>query len=140
MSSLHDFTTAACPYAEVPERLQTYLDRNDATIALRLPLGDLRLERDVHVRLTPKAGYTGYKLLDVSWSPKDGGAYPDFTGTLSIADEGVGWSRIDLDGTYTPPFGVLGAAFDAAIGHRIAEATASELLAELQRILTAIRV
>jgi hypothetical protein len=140
MSSLRDFTTVTCPYDEVPGRLQTYLDRNDATIALCVPLGDLRVERDVEVRLAPKTGYTGYKLLDVSWAPKDGGPYPVFTGRLTVADDGVGWSRIDLDGTYKPPFGVLGAAFDAAVGHRIAVATAAELLAQLKRILSASRV
>jgi hypothetical protein len=140
MSSLHDFTTVACPYDEVSGRLQTYLERNDATIALRLPFGDLRLERDVEVRLTPKPGYTGYKLLDISWAPKDGGPYPVFTGGLTVADEGAGWSRIELDGTYEPPFGALGAAFDAAVGHRIAGATATELLAQMKRILSTARV
>jgi hypothetical protein len=140
MSTIRDFTTAACPYDEVPGRLQAYLERNDATIALRLPLGDLRVEHDVEVRLAPKPGYTGYKLLDVSWTPKPAGAYPAFAGTLSVADEGAGWSRIELDGTYKPPFGLLGAAFDAAVGHRIAEATATELLAQLKRILTPVRV
>ena len=135
MASLHDFTTVACPYDEVPGRLQTYLAGNDAAIALRLPIGDLRLERDVDVRLTPKPGYPGYKLLDVSWAPRDGGPYPAFTGTLTVADEGAGWSRIELDGTYKPPFGVVGAAVDAAVGHRIAAATATELLVDLKRIL-----
>jgi hypothetical protein len=135
MSSLHDFTTVACPYDEVPGRLQAYLEQHGAAIALRLPLGDLRLERDVVVRLAPKPDYPGYKLIDVSWAPKDGGPYPVFTGTLTVADEGAGWSRIELDGTYKPPFGVVGAAVDAAVGHRIAAATASELLVDLKRIL-----
>ena len=35
---------------------------------------------------------------------------------------------IDLDGAYTPPFGPAGAALDATIGYRLAEATATELL------------
>jgi hypothetical protein len=135
MTTLHDFTTVACPYEEVPARLQTYLESNDAAIALRLPLGDLRLEHDVDVRLAPKPGYPGYKLVDVTWSAKDGGPYPVFNGTLSVADEGAGWSRIDLDGAYKPPLGPLGVVFDATIGHRIAEATAAELLSQLKGIL-----
>jgi hypothetical protein len=136
MTSIHDFTTVACPYTEVSDRLQSYLENNDASIALRLPLGDLKVERDVDVRLSPKPGYPGYKLVDVTWTAKDGGPYPVFNGTLSVADEGAGWSRIELDGTYKPPFGPLGAAFDATIGHHIAQATATELLAQLKSILT----
>jgi hypothetical protein len=44
-----------------------------------------------------------------------------------------------LDGTYKPPFGLVGASFDVALGHRVAEATASELLAQFRRILGGVR-
>jgi hypothetical protein len=140
MSTIQEYTTVACPYGDVPGRLTEYLQQHEAVVALRLPVGDLRVERDVLVRLSPKPGYPGYQLLDVSWTPKDGGAYPDFHGTLTVADEGAGWSRIDIDGSYKPPFGVIGAAFDVAVGHRIAAATAVELLAQLKRILVAVPV
>jgi hypothetical protein len=99
-------------------------------------VGDLGVERNVEIRLSAKPGYPGYRFLDVEWKPKDGGPYPVFHGTLSVADEGAGWSRIDLDGTYQPPFGLAGAAFDAAVGHRIAEATASELLSQFRDLLS----
>ena len=105
MSQLHDFTSVACPYEDVPGRLHAYFGGEAATMALSVPLGDLRVERDVEIRLSPKPGYAGYRLLDISWAPKDGGPYPVFSGTLSVADEGLGWSRIELDGTYKPPLG-----------------------------------
>ena len=137
MSQLHDFTTAPCPFDEVPRRIEAWLREHDGTIALRLSLRELRIERDVEVHLRPAPDYPGYHNLDVTWAPKDGGPYPTFQGTISIADEGGGWSRIDLDGGYRPPLGILGAAFDAMLGHRIAEAVAANLLAEIRRLLAA---
>ena len=137
MSTIHDFTTVACPFADVPGRLQAHFIGGVAVLPLRVKFGDLTIEHDVEFHLQSKPAYPGYKLLDVSWAPKDGGPYPTFAGTLSVAEDAAGWSRIEIHGTYSPPFGIAGAAFDAAIGHRIAQGTASELLAELKRILLA---
>ena len=137
MGNIREFTTVACPFDEVPDRLYAHFDGGDAVLPLRLRFGDLRVERDVNFRLQTKPAYPGYRLLDVSWTPKDGGPYPRFDGTLSVAEDGAGWSRIEIDGSYRPPFGIAGAAFDAAVGQRIAQATASELLAELKRLLLA---
>jgi hypothetical protein len=137
MGNIREFTTVACPFDEVPDRLYAHFDGGDAVLPLRLRFGDLRVERDVNFHLQTKPAYPGYRLLDVSWTPKDGGPYPRFSGTLSVAEDGAGWSRIEIDGSYRPPFGIAGAAFDAAVGQRIAQATASELLAELKRLLLA---
>jgi hypothetical protein len=137
MGNIREFTTVACPFDEVPDRLYAHFDGTDAVLPLRLRFGDLRVERDVNFHLQTKPAYPGYRLLDVSWTPKDGGPYPSFSGTLSVAEDGAGWSRIEIDGSYRPPFGIAGAAFDAAVGQRIAQATASELLAELKRLLLA---
>lgn len=136
MGTLRDFTTVACPFDEVPGRLYHHFSGGNAILPLRVRFGDLRVERDVDFHLKTKPAYPGYKLLDVSWEPKDGGPYPTFNGTLSVAEDAVGWSRIEIDGTYRPPFGVAGAAFDAAVGQRLAQGTATELLAELKRILS----
>jgi hypothetical protein len=136
MSSLHDFTTVACPFEDVPGRLRAYFGGDAGTMPVLVMVGDLGVERNVEIRLSPRPSYPGYRLLDVEWKSKDGGPYPVFHGTLSVADEGAGRSRLDLDGTYEPPFGVAGAAFDAAVGHRIAGATASELLSQFRDVLT----
>ncbi|HTJ27182.1 MAG TPA: hypothetical protein VMA36_13565 [Candidatus Limnocylindria bacterium] len=137
MSTLNAFTTLHCAYQEVPDRLTRALGGETATVPLRVPVGDLRLEKDVVLTLRPKPGYPGYVLLDVAWEPKDGGPYPSFSGTLSVQDEGFGWSRIDLDGTYRPPLSVVGAVFDAAVGKRMAEATADELLRHITTLVAA---
>jgi len=135
MSILHEYTTVLCDFDKVSDRLYAHFDGDAAIVPLRVKVGDLHVEREVEIHLADRPGYPGYRLLNVSWEPKDGGPYPTFTGTLSIAQEGAGWSRIDLDGSYTPPFGAFGAAFDATVGHRIAQATATELLAEFKRLL-----
>ncbi len=136
MSTIREFTTVACPFDKVPERLVAHFDGGDAILPLRVRIGEFKVERDVEFHLKSKPAYPGYELLDVSWSPKNGGPYPTFSGTLSVGEDAVGWSRLEIDGTYKPPFGVVGAAFDAALGNRIAQGTAVELLAELKRILS----
>ena len=67
----------------------------------------------------------------ISWLPEGTGVFPAFRGTLMVRSEN-GTSAIELDGTYTPPFGAAGQVFDATIGHRIAQATARELLKDLK--------
>jgi hypothetical protein len=135
MGDMREFTTVACRFDDVPERLVAAFGGADTILPLRVRLGDLRIERDVDVHLTPRSGYPGYRLVDISWKPQGGGPYPSFAGTLSIAEDAVGWSRIEIYGKYRPPFGIAGAAFDAAIGQRIAHGTAIELLAEIKRLL-----
>jgi len=137
MGTIHEFMTVACDFDHVPDRLFATFAGGDAVLPLRVHFGDLTIERDVDFHLQTKPAYPGYKLLDVSWTPKDGGPYPAFNGTLSVAQDAVGWSRIEIDGTYRPPFGIAGAAFDAVLGHRIAQDTAAELLAEIKRLLLA---
>lgn len=99
MSSLHDFTAVACRYEDVPDRLPAFFGgdvRDDAGAHDVGRRGHRARRRDQPVTETENPEY---RLLDVSWRPKDGGPYPAFHGTLSVADQGAGWSRIDLDGT-----------------------------------------
>jgi hypothetical protein len=139
MSDLHEYVTLRCPFERVPEYLERYLsehggkDGGAATLPVHVEIGDLTLERDVLATLQPKPAYPGYELMRIEWEPKDGGPYPSFSGTLSIADEGSGFSRIDLDGSYAPPLGPLGVAFDAALGHRFAHETVVDLLGRLKK-------
>jgi hypothetical protein len=136
MSTLREFTNVQCPFEDAASRLLSHFADGKGSISLRVRIADLRIERDVDIRLAAKPAYPGYKILDVHWAPKDGGPYPAFDGTLSIAEDGIGWSRIEIDGTYRAPFGLVGAAFDALVGHRIAQDTATELLEQIKRILT----
>src|SRR5579863_9108027 len=67
----------------------------------------------------------------IHWDPQSG-PYPQFDGELTVrADETYESALLELRGSYRPPGGALGAAFDWAAGSRIATATARELLARL---------
>jgi hypothetical protein len=67
----------------------------------------------------------------IHWKPQ-GGPYPEFEGELTVrADETWETSRLELRGSYRPPGGIAGAAFDLVVGGRIASATAQALLRRL---------
>jgi uncharacterized membrane protein len=64
----------------------------------------------------------------IHWKPQSG-PYPEFEGELTVhADETYATSRLELRGSYRPPGGIAGAAFDFVAGARIASATAQALL------------
>jgi hypothetical protein len=68
----------------------------------------------------------------VRWKPHGGGPYPNFLGELTArADEVYTSCILELTGSYEPPMGVLGAAFDAIVGSRLATATAQDLLKKI---------
>jgi uncharacterized membrane protein len=67
----------------------------------------------------------------IRWKPQ-GGPYPEFEGELVVrADETWETSRLELRGSYRPPGGIAGAAFDLVVGGRIASSTAQALLRRL---------
>jgi hypothetical protein len=68
----------------------------------------------------------------VTWESESGGPYPTFSGDLAIENsEDYDSFYLVLKGTYEPPLGAVGAAFDAVVGHRIAEASARNLLSTI---------
>lgn len=53
---------------------------------------------------------------------------PDCAGALRFRIAPHDCTVAHFEGTYTPPFGLIGAAFDLVVGHRIASSTADDLL------------
>jgi hypothetical protein len=69
----------------------------------------------------------------VQWVPLGDQPLPAFAGALTVdSDEDYGSFFLVLDGRYEPPLGLAGQAFDAVVGHRIAESTADDLLARIR--------
>lgn len=101
-------------------------------LRLTLPLSSASLVKDVVV--TYEAAIDPMRFDQpwrVRWAPK-AGPYPKFDGELTVrADENYETSQLELKGSYRPPGGILGAAFDRALGERIASATAQALLERL---------
>jgi len=60
---------------------------------------------------------------------------PDFRGTVRFRIEGDR-TRVLVDGSYVPPFGALGTAFDRIVGRLIARASMRDLANRLAAYLT----
>ncbi|GAC1543605.1 MAG: hypothetical protein NVS2B17_23650 [Candidatus Velthaea sp.] len=72
----------------------------------------------------------------ISWAPEGGGPYPTFTGTLKIENsDDYNAFYLAIDGSYRPPFAQAGDAFDFVLGHRIANAAAANLLADISEFI-----
>jgi uncharacterized membrane protein len=121
--------------------MERFLEAKSRQLDLVVPLKglglptELELERPVTVNFHAHANrlLIGRRNdeMDVSWTPKDGGPYRNFTGKILVRPAS-GKTELELRGDYEPPLGFVGAAFDAIVGNRIAQATASALLAELK--------
>jgi hypothetical protein len=139
VTPVHEFVSVRCPFDRVPAYLATHFAKaggtlEEAVLPMRLQLGDLVVEHGIRIGLRRREGYPGYAFADIAWEAERGGPFPAFTGTLSAADEGAGFCRLDLDGAYSPPLGPAGAAFDAVLGKRIAQATVGDLLLRLKTV------
>ena len=147
MTSLRERIYVNCPFGKAPSFLNYYLDElarsvdaDGAILRLEVPLATfgipsgLSLRRDVVARFSPPQDAYGLQKTAVTWAPEGGGPFPTFNGLLSVEqDERYGTSSLLLEGTYEPPLGLVGKGFDAAMGRRIAAATAHELLGALKR-------
>jgi hypothetical protein len=106
---------------------------------VRVPVfGMLYLDKDVDVVMSPSAagGDRDAYEMDVSWEAA-GGPFPRFSGLLRIEPVGDGACVLELAGRYEPPGGVAGAAFDALLGNRVAQASLRELVTRIGRSVSA---
>jgi hypothetical protein len=70
--------------------------------------------------------------LALSWRAANAaGLFPSMTADLAVSPMTSTETRVELEGTYRPPFAAAGKAFDATIGHRVAEATVHRFVNDL---------
>jgi hypothetical protein len=74
--------------------------------------------------------------MKIRWEPSLAGPYPHFDGEFEIHPLGLK-TELTLVGSYEPPGGIFGAAFDAVIGSKIAQISARTLLEDLKAHLEA---
>jgi hypothetical protein len=145
MTEIADEVTVDCTSGEAASYLAGFFEQlgapggGGAVLTLCIPLGDASINREVIAKITAPKGSPGYRVMGVTWSPKDGGPYPDFDGSLSLSDLSASSSKLVLRGTYGPPGGIVGAAFDAVVGRRMASASLKALLATLKAAIEAAR-
>ena len=129
-----------CPFAVAHDYAEDFFTEVAARGAeVRVPLRDLVvLRRPVRMvfERRPDAHEVGrpHDVLAVQWSAGTH-LFPEFRGTLRLRIASVDETRLTLDGTYCPPLGPLGRAFDALIGRRIARATMADLLKRLGKAM-----
>jgi hypothetical protein len=143
MSNLSERTLVHCSVNQAARHLARYFkargnsDGEVARLSLRAEVPvpgsktTMKFERTAIATLVPR--HKPGEMMPhyaVTWAPERAGPYPTFSGDLAIesADDYNSFYLV-LTGTYDPPLGAVGAAFDAVVGHRIAENTARNLLA-----------
>ena len=149
MTSIQERVYVSCPFGKAPSFLNYYLDRlgkasgDGAVLRLTVPLAEfgipsgLSVHRDVVAHFEPPDEKVyGLSRTPVRWQPEDGGPFPTFAGVITVEqDERYGSCALVLEGSYEPPLGAVGAAFDVAMGRRIAKRTSRELLRKLRKEL-----
>jgi hypothetical protein len=145
MTEISDDVIVECASGDAASYLADFFeqvgapDGAGAVLTLYIKLGDASISHDVVAKLTAPKGSPGFREMGVTWTPKDGGPYPDFTGTLTLSDQSANSSILTLHGRYGPPGGIAGAAFDAVVGRHMASASLKALLATLKSAIEAAR-
>ncbi|MBV9439810.1 MAG: hypothetical protein JOZ24_07450 [Candidatus Eremiobacteraeota bacterium] len=129
-----------CPFSVAHDYAADFLSDAERSIAVHVPLRDFivalrgRLSRPVRLTFAvhpddTEAGRTHDAML-IEWQAGTR-LFPQFHGTVRLRIASVDATALRLEGAYRPPLGLLGRAFDAAIGRHIARATMRDLLARL---------
>lgn len=141
MKGLKVSVAATGPCPEIKEKLAAAL-RKPRRVPLRVNLGDFAVPGDV--ALEKSAFVLAQPVRDdlnlnddlaVEFAPSSAPAwFPRFRGVLDVfPGEKPDETIVELTGSYEPPFGAAGKAFDAALGHLIAQRS---IVSFLQQILT----
>lgn len=102
---------------------------------------NLALAKDVDVNVVRDRDDENLNdIFRVFWSPSGGGPFPEFKGRLIVwSEDDPDRGFIELIGEYEPPLSLVGEAFDAAVGHRIAQRTAERFLKRVADGINALR-
>src|SRR6516164_3266529 len=137
MSQLSERRVVRCPYHLAQQYLHEIVgvraeSGEESRLTLTVSGAGLEISKDVGVTFAPAVDPMHFdQPWRIHWNPQSG-RYPEFDGELTVrADEDYKSSVLELQGSYRPPGGALGAAFDWAAGSRIATATAQALLSRI---------
>jgi hypothetical protein len=146
MSTLKASLVIETPFAQAADLVERFFvsqTADDGVITLRLSapgagigIDSFAVGHEVVATFRRRKGPYETIVFDLHWESADGGPFPVFDGTLTVAeDETYQTCRLILEGSYLPPGRLAGAVFDAALGSRIAYATAHELLERMETFL-----
>ena len=142
-----------CAAERVPAQLSEVLGSHPdgdglGNYRLEVPFEELGLPgigefaRQVEVKLGkpeshPVFGSLTELRIPMSWEVPGHGGFPSFDGFLEVTPLAQQRAQLSVAGAYQPPGGPVGAAFDAVIGHRIADVTIRHFLSGLKREIEA---
>lgn len=134
MSELRETHVVRCPYhlaqRYLSDSVREFAESGEQRpLTLTVPGPGIELTKGVIVGFGPGADPMHFdQPWRIHWKAQSA-LYPEFEGELTVrADETYETSRLELRGSYRPPGGIAGAAFDLVVGGRIASATAVALL------------
>lgn len=136
MTTVHAGKYVACPFsASIEYAENTLRARHELVISPGPALGE-RVHMDAKVTDDLTDSVRRHDALLLAWQPKHSAMFPDFHGALTVRPKLRG-SYLRLQGSYEPPAGLLGRAFDAVAGRAIATLTMRRLLNEIGKAVEA---
>ena len=105
--------------------------------SLSIDIKGIQISKDITIKVRSFQERPGPKLTHVlhiglDWEAKESpGLFPVMKADLSLYPLSSTETQVDLTGHYEPPMGALGGVIDAALGHRLAEASVHRFLAEV---------
>ena len=109
---------------------------------LRVQLAGLEVAATIEIQTGPieespsGAGRTRTLRIPIAWKAAERpNLFPVMNAELSVYALTGTETQLDFQGHYDPPLGPLGTAIDAAVGHRIAEASVHRFVAEIAQHL-----
>jgi hypothetical protein len=95
-----------------------------------------RLARYVRMRIDAAREDRSEVVVPITWHSLESEAlFPTFEGRLRLYRLPGGSNRLELDGHYAPPGGVLGRAADAAAMYALAQATVQDFVERIASVL-----
>jgi hypothetical protein len=121
---------------------------NELVARLRSSVSGLEIGVDVRIDVAKEpeeeaiAGFPPVTHLAIGWkASRHAALFPSMSAHLSVSPMAFAETRLEFDGTYQPPLGVVGDLVNAAIGHQVAEATVhrfvNDVIEEIRREIPA---
>jgi hypothetical protein len=106
-----------------------------ATLHVRIGSIDVGADVAIQVSVAPQAKTELSRPtteLTLGWAAvKNPKLFPTMVATLSIYPLTPTETQLEIEGEYLPPMGTLGEVIDAAVGHRLAEASVTRFVQEV---------
>ena len=136
MTKIREGVTAYCPEADLAGALEAALrtfrrDSGEVRWTMRVPIGGATASREVVASVRYRPRENGRASVELRFGPEDSALYPHFDGQLTARALDPWNAEIAIEGSYEAPLGVVGAAFDAAVGARLARASIRRLVRDL---------